>query len=98
METAPRNCRFLSLVVVELVLNTVDTEIDQEWPQQAKPKKGQCMNFSQGHSAEQKFNVSFVLVFLRKKSTRIHTKMGEIHMNFSFWPFLWFGLPGRLLN
>ena len=19
-------------------------------------------------------------------------------MNFSFWPFLWFGLPGRLLN
>ena len=20
--------------------------------------------------------------------------MGEIHMNFSFWPFLWFGLPG----
>ena len=30
--------------------------------------------------------------------TRILTKMGEIHMNFSFWPFLWFGLPGRLLK
>ena len=26
-----------------------------------------------------------------------HKKMGEIHMNFSFWPFLWFGLPRRLL-
>ena len=23
--------------------------------------------------------------------------MGEKFMNFSFWPFLWFGLPGRLL-
>ena len=32
-----------------------------------------------------------------KENTRIFTKMGEIHMNFSFWPFLWFGLPGRLL-
>ena len=34
------------------------------------------MNFSQGHS-EQKFEMSIVLVFLRK-NTRIH-KMGEIH-------------------
>ena len=31
--------------------------------------------------------MGIVLVFLRK-NTRIHTKKGEIHMNFSFWPFL----------
>ena len=37
-----------------------------------------------------------VLVFLRK-NTRIHKK-GRNCMNFSFWPFLWFGLLGRLLT
>ena len=37
-------------------------------------------------------------LFSPRKNTRIHRKMGEIHMNFSFWPFAWFGLPGRLLN
>ena len=34
-----------------------------------------------------------VLVFLRK-NTRIHKKRAKF-MSFSFWPFLWFGLPGH---
>ena len=38
----------------------------QEWPRQAKPKKGQCTNFSQGHSG-----MWILLVFLRR-NTRIH--------------------------
>ena len=29
-----------------------------------------------------------------KEKTPEFTKMGEIHENFSSWPFLWFGLPG----
>ena len=36
-----------------------------------------------------------ILVFLRKDTPEFTNKKGrEIHMNFSFWPFLWFGLPG----
>ena len=67
----------------------------QEWPRQTKPKKGQFMNFSQGHSGTKVRCVNRAC--FPKENTRIHEKMGEIHMNFSFWPFLWFGLPGRLL-
>ena len=37
-----------------------------------------------------------MLVFLRK-NTRIHKKWAKF-MNFLFWPFLWFSLPGRLLS
>ena len=32
----------------------------------------------------------------KEKHKRIHQKKGEIHDNFSFWPFLWFAWPGRL--
>ena len=42
-------------------------------------KKSQFVNFSQGHSGTKVRGVSFVLVFPKKKNTRIHTKMGEIH-------------------
>ena len=42
-----------------------------------------------------KSSMCIVLVFLRR-NTRIHEKWAKF-MNFSFWPFLWFGLPGRLL-
>ena len=41
--------------------------------------------------------VSFVLIFPRK-NTRIFTEKWAKFMNFSFWPFFWFGLPGRLLT
>ena len=58
----------------------------------ALPKKGRFMNFSQGHSGTKVRYVNRAC-FPKEKHTRIHTKMGEIHMNFSFWPFLWLGLP-----
>ena len=32
-----------------------------------------------------------------KENTQEFTKKWAKFMNFSFWPFLWFGLPGRLL-
>ena len=48
----------------------------QEWPRQTKPKKGQFMNFSQGHSGT-KVQCESCLFSLRKNK-RIH-KMGEIH-------------------
>ena len=56
----------------------------EEWARQTKPKKGQFMNFSQGHS------------FFPKEKYQNSQKWAKF-MNFSFWPFLWFGLPGRLL-
>ena len=66
-------------------------------PRQTKPKKGQFMNFSQGHSGTKVRYVNFVLVFLRKNTPEFTQKWAKF-MNFSFWPFLWFGLPGRLLT
>ena len=54
----------------------------------------QFMNFSQGHS-EQKFNVN--RAGFPKKKHQNSQKWAKF-MNFSFWPFLWFGLPGRLLR
>ena len=48
----------------------------QEWPQQTKPKKGQFMNFSQGHSGT-KVQCESCLFFFRK--TPEFTKMGKIH-------------------
>ena len=50
----------------------------QEWPQQTKPKKGQFMNFSQGHSGTKVQCVNFVLVFPGKKHQNSQIK-GEIH-------------------
>ena len=64
----------------------------QEGPRKTKPKKGQFMNFRRG-IPEQKFNVNRAC--FPKENTRI-TKRAKF-MNFSFWLFLWFGLPGRLL-
>ena len=42
-----------------------------------------------------KSSMWIVLVFLRKKHQ--NSQKWAKFMNFSFWPFLWFGLPGRLL-
>ena len=69
--------------------------MDQQSPRQTKPKKGQFMNFSQAHSGT-KIRCESCL-FPIGKNTRIHQKWAKF-MNFSFGPFLWFGLPGRLLN
>ena len=51
--------------------------LNQEWPRQTKPKKGQFMNFSRGHSGT-KFNVNRACL-PEEKNSRMHTKMGEIH-------------------
>ena len=59
----------------------------------AKPKKGQFMNFSQGHSGTKVQSES--RLFSQGKNTRIHKKRAKF-TNFSFWPFLWLGLLGRL--
>ena len=67
----------------------------QEWPRQTKPKKGQLMHFSQGHSGTK---VQFVNRACFPKEKHQNSQKWAKFMNFLFWPFLWFGLPGRLLN
>ena len=59
-----------------------------------KPKEGQFMNFSQG-IPEQKFDVNRACF---PKEKQQNSQKWAKFMNFSFWPFLWFGLPGRLLK
>ena len=51
------------------------------------------MNFSRGHSGT-KFSVNRACFPKEKHQNSQWAKF----MNFSFWPFLWFGLPGRLLR
>ena len=51
--------------------------LSQEWPRQTKPKKGQFMNFSQGHSGT-KVQCESCLFFSGKKTPEF-TKKGEIH-------------------
>ena len=63
---------------------------NQESPRQTKPKKGQLMNLP-----EQKFDVNRACFFKEKHQT---SQKWAKFMNFSFWPFLWFGLLGRLLT
>ena len=65
----------------------------QESPRQTKPKKGQFMNFSRGHSGTK---VQFVNRACFPKEKHQNSQKWAKFMNFSFWPFLWFGLPGRL--
>ena len=48
----------------------------QEWPRQTKPKKGQSMNFSQGHSGTK---VQCESCLFSQGKTPEFTKMGEIH-------------------
>ena len=69
-------------------------DINQEWPRQTKPKKGQFMNFSQGHSGTKVQCESCLFSWGKHQNSQKWAKF----MNFLFLPFLWFGLPGRLLN
>ena len=64
---------------------------NQEWPRQTKPKKGQFMNFSQGHSGTKVRYVNRAC-FPKEKQARF-TKMGEIHELFVL--ALFFGLVCR---
>ena len=52
------------------------------------------MNFSRGHSRTKVQCES--CLFPQGKKHQNSQKWAKF-MNFSFWPFLWFGLPGRLL-
>ena len=73
--------------------------LDQEWPRQTKPKKGQFMNFSQGHSGT-KVRYANRACFPKGKHQNSHKNMGTKFMKTSrFGPFfgLVCGLPGRLL-
>ena len=53
------------------------------------------MNFSQGHSGTKVQCES--CLFSQGKKQQNSQKWAKF-MNFSFCPFLWFGLPGRLLK
>ena len=65
---------FKSLVRITAPKNIQDNF--QEWPRQSKPKKGQFMNFSQGHSGTKVRYVNRAC-FPEEKSE--FTKMGKIH-------------------
>ena len=65
--------------------------LHQEWPRQTKPKKGQFMNFSQGHSGTKVRYVNRAC--FPKEKTPEFTKKWAKFMNFCFGPF--FGLVCR---
>ena len=58
-------------------------------------KKSQFMNFSQGRSGTKVRDVNRACF---PKEKHQNSQKWAKFMNFSFWPFLWFGLPGRLLT
>ena len=63
-------------------------------PRQTKPKTGQFMNFSQGHSGTK---VRYVNRACFPKKKHQNSQKWAKFMNLACGPFLWFGLPGRLL-
>ena len=65
--------------------------MDQESPRQAKPKKGQFMKFSQGHSGTKVQCESCLVCQGKHQNSQKWSKF----MSFLFRPFLWFGLPGQ---
>ena len=72
--------------------------LNQEWPRQTKPKKGQFMNFSQGHSGTK---VQCESCLFPKEKTPEFTKMCEIHELFVLaLSLVWFAgaTPESLLN
>ena len=68
--------------------------LHQEWPRQTKPKKVSSWTFRRG-IPEQKFNVNRACF---PKEKRQNSQKWAKFMNFSFWPFLLFGLAGWLLT
>ena len=52
------------------------------------------MNFSRGHSGTK---IQYESCLFSQGNHQNSQKWAKF-MNFSFWPFLWFGLPGRLLR
>ena len=64
----------------------------QEWPRQTKPKKGQFMNFSQGHSGTKVRYVNRAC-FPKEKHQNSQKKWAKFIRTFRFGPF--FGLVCR---
>ena len=65
--------------------------VTQEWPRQTKPKKGQFMNFSQGHCGTK---VQCQSCLFSQGETPEFTKMGEIHELFVLaLSLVWFAGP-----
>ena len=83
----------MDMTRIYLPLGAPRLHLYQEWPQQTKPKEGQFMNFSQGHSGTKVQCESYLFSKEKHQKSQKWAKF----MNFSFWPFIWFGLPGRLL-
>ena len=98
--SSPKRCRQSRLGLQKLTFEfmhcTKHPNVNQEWPWQTKPQKGQFMNFSQGHSGT-KVRFCESCLFSQGKTPEFTQKWAKF-MNLSFWPFLWFGLPGRLLS
>ena len=96
--TNVRPCSAVEQFLTGTFSNVFDLDVNlyQEWPRQTKPKKGQFMNFSQGRSRTKVRHVNRTC-FPKKKHQ--NSQKWAKFVNFSsFWPFLCFGLPGRLLN
>ena len=76
-----------------LAINSQLTDNYQEWPRQTKERP--VHEFFAGAFRNKKSNVNRACF---PKEKHPNSQKWAKFMNFSFWPFLWFGLPGRLLN
>ena len=74
--TAKKGQKQKSQKVLKRAKKCKTVENNQEWPRQTKPKKGQLMNFSQGHS---RTKVQCESCLFSQGKTPEFTKMGEIH-------------------
>ena len=71
-----------------LTPGTLNLSLCQEWPRQTKPKNGQFMNFSRGHSGTK---IRCESRLFSHGETPEFTKMGEIHELFvSALSLVWF--------
>ena len=68
---------FLLCILIRRGSGKCFQDLIQEWPRQTKPKKGQFMNFSQGHSGTKVRDVNRAR--FPKEKTPEFTKMGETH-------------------
>ena len=83
----------ISSPTVPFDLKFVKINFGQESPRQTKPKKVSSWTFPRG-IPEQEFNVNRAC--FPKEKHQSSQKWAKF-MNFLFWPFLWSGLPGRLM-
>ena len=75
LDAMPR-CPAVAAIQLRMRMQILTLPFFQEWPRQTKPKKGQFMNFSQGHSGTK---VQCESCLFSQGKTPEFTKMGEIH-------------------